>query len=177
MPDDSVPPASVSGIAAATRVQRMERGRQARSLRQLAPPFTPQQRRQLEDALSAAVSTAMGLAEHSERLGFIARHIVARNDGRTPPEAPPRNGKLGEGQAKELSILMSAIHRAVNASNCKAGNPLRNVAEHLFSQHRSSQIPKPPARPVDSPLALAAPGQRSSASQSGSNIRNQRFTI
>ena len=103
-------PADAS-VSAATRVQRMERGRQARSLRKLAPPFSPQQRRQLEDALSAAVNTAMGLAEHSERLGFIARHIVARNDGKTLPEAPPRKGKLGEEQPPLNVGMDDVLHR------------------------------------------------------------------
>ena len=118
----------------AIRMQRMERGRQARSLRRIGPPFTASQRRRLEDALSIAVGAAMGLDEG--RLGFIARHLAAQDDGRTPADAPKREGKLTAEQSEELKVLLEAVHRAVNASNCKLGSPLRNVAEHLLQQHK-----------------------------------------
>jgi Ca2+-binding EF-hand superfamily protein len=135
---------------AATKVQRLERGRQARSLKRLGPPFTPHQRRQLEDALSKAVQAAMCVPEADGRLGFIARHVVAQDEGRDLPEAPSvRKGKLTHDQAEEVQRLIAAVNRAVNAANCKIGSPLRNVAEHLFSQHRSSSGPKPEPMTVE----------------------------
>ena len=92
----------------------------------------------------------MGLPESEGRLGFVARHIVAQDEGRPLPEAPSkRTGKLTDEQAEEVKRLLAAVHRAVNASNCKIGSPLRNVAEHLFSQHRSASGPKPPPMSSD----------------------------
>ena len=137
----------------AIRLQRMERGRQARSLRKIGPPLTAVQRRQLEDALSAAVNAAMGLEVSEGRLGFIARHLAATDDGRVPADAPRREGKLTTEQAAELKVLLGAVGRAVNASNCKVGSPLRNVAEHLMQQHRVARasklrLPRPRSRIV-----------------------------
>ena len=61
---------------------------------------------------------------------------AAQDDGRTPADAPKREGKLTAEQSEELKVLLEAVHRAVNASNCKLGSPLRNVAEHLLQQHK-----------------------------------------
>ena len=124
------------------RLQALERGRQARSLKKLGPPFTAQQRRMLEDALSAAVNAAMGLEASDGRLGYIARYLAAQDDGREPPAAPPRQGKLSSEQSEELKELIGAVHRSVNAANCRLGSPLRNVAEHLLSQHRVWKAPQ-----------------------------------
>jgi Ca2+-binding EF-hand superfamily protein len=129
-------------VYAATRMQALERGRQARSLKRLGPPFTPEQRRRLEDALSVAVNAAMGLEAADGRLGFIARHLAAQDDGREPLEAPPRQGRLTAEQNEELTKIMAAVSRAVNAANCRVGSPLRNVAEHLLSQHRVWRSPQ-----------------------------------
>lgn len=120
----------------------MERGRQARTLRKIGPPYTPAQLRHLEDALSAAVNVAMGLDASEGRLGYIARYLAALDDGRVPAEAPRRESKLSAAQAEELKGVLAAVNKAVNASNCKVGSPLRNVAEHLLQQHRLSKAPK-----------------------------------
>ncbi len=122
--------------ASAIRLQRIERGRQARSLRRIGPPFTPAQRRSLEDALSVATNAAMGLDASEGRLAFIARHLAAQDDGRVPAPAPRREGKLTPQQNEELALVVASIGRAVNAANCKVGSPLRNVAEHLLLQHK-----------------------------------------
>ena len=154
---------------AAVKVQRLERGRQARSLKRLAAPYTPQQQRALEDALSQAVDAAMGVPAAEGRLGFIARYIVAIDDGKPPPEAPKkRAGKLSEEQVDEVKVIMAAVHRAVNLSNCKVGSPLRNVAEHLFSQHRSAMAPKPPPMSAEErERAARALAMKSSAPMAG----------
>ena len=73
---------------AATTIAKLERGRQARVVKTLGPPYTPQQRRRLEDALSTAVNAAMGLDNPVTRLGFVARHLAAQDTLSEPPEAP-----------------------------------------------------------------------------------------
>ena len=95
---------------AAVKVQRLERGRQARSLKRLAAPYTPQQQRALEDALSQAVDAAMGVPAAEGRLGFIARYIVTIDDGKPPPEAPKkRAGKLSEEQVEALRHYIRSV--------------------------------------------------------------------
>ena len=138
----------------AIRMQSMERGRQARSLRKIGPPFTPVQRRHLEDSLSVAVNAAMGLDAAEGRLGYIARYLAALDDARVPADAPRREGKLSTTQAEELKAVLEAVNKAVNASNCKIGSPLRNVAEHLLQQHRLWKAPK--AQPLTAKERAAA---------------------
>ena len=136
---------SVQEHAKATHVQRLERGRQARSLRRIGPPFTPAQRRHLEDALSAALNAAMEVDASEGRLGFMARHLAAQDAGGRAEVARPRAGAApSETDASEVALLTDAIARAVNAGNCKTGSPLHNVASHLLQQHRVWKSPKRP---------------------------------
>ena len=125
-------------------VQRMERGRQARSHSRIGPPYTDLQCRQLEDALSVALDASMGLDASAGRMGYVARHLAAQDDGRAVPDAPKRTARLTAEQHDELRTLMDAVRVAVNACNCRVGSPIRNVAEHLMQQHRLWLSPKPP---------------------------------
>lgn len=127
-------------VRSATFVQRIERGRQARNMAS-APPFTPTQRRQLEDALSSALLAAMGVESSIERVSFLARHLAAQDHGRQPEEPPTKVAKLSDQQRAELADLSKAVTKAVNACNGKAGSALRNVAQHLLGQYRTLKNP------------------------------------
>ena len=124
---------------AALRMQAFHRGNLSRSgkLKLGAPQYTSSELRRLEDALSVALNASMSLDASEGRLGFIARHLAATEHGRAPPESPPRVGRLTDEQKGEAAALMELIGQSVEECNFMFGSPLRNVAEHLFAQHRA----------------------------------------
>ena len=152
--------------AAALKMQAVHRGNLSRSgrLKLGGQPYSPSQRRRLEDALSIAVNASLGL-EVGARLGFIARHVAAQHHGRTPPEAPPRVGKLNAKQSEELAPLLEAVQLAVCQCNTMRGLPLRNVAEHLFAQHMLEKNRPPQASKDEMRGAARRLGMRGGAAR------------
>ena len=88
---------------------------------------------------AAAVTAAMGLDAAEGRLGFIARHLAAQDDGRAPAEAPRREGKLSAAQQVELGVaeLREARERVLALRH---GPHERQLLDPSDWQHRSPRV-------------------------------------